>query len=72
MPRDAGSQQESSMGRPLDERSPSSSNVIYTRLRADELNDLDLIARQILAVAFSTLYPGKAQVASPCDAFKSP
>lgn len=58
MPRDAGSQQESSMDLPPDERSPSSSNVIYTRLTANELNDLDLIARQILAVAFSTLYPG--------------
>lgn len=62
MPKNAGSMQEKDIeGLAPNERSPSTTNVIYTHLVAGELNELDKVARYILAVAFSSQYPGNSR-----------
>lgn len=61
MPQDAGSVQEKDLVLPPGERSPSSSNVIYTRLTAAGLSELDKVARYVLAIGFSSEHAGDSR-----------
>jgi|GEM_PF-4802707 len=58
MPQDSGAVRERDLVLPADEQGISDANVIYRHVTAGGLNELDKIARFILAVAFSGEFPG--------------